>query len=266
MGNRLIDAVHAEAIRTGGGRSIVWLIGVPLAIATSVAVTLAVAIVSERFATIGANSADTATIQVTSVGTTNSVYWVITFAVTIGAIIATYAQATASRDTSMDIERFSSPDSVTPPIARWLYYGSIMAVVSAALVVVTMLVLPAAFPQVYGGVDLASASGARFVWTVPLYAFGACGFGIGIAALIRNPAGSVALLLGWMYVVETAISLAPNGYDMQGYMPFLNAVYATGQELAFTAPWSKTSGLAYFLAVSAAVFSVGLIRIRRGRH
>ncbi|GAB17537.1 hypothetical protein GOEFS_035_00690 [Gordonia effusa NBRC 100432] len=264
--SRLTEAIHAEAIRTGGSRSVVWLVGVPLAFATSITVTLAVAIVSERFATIGASSSDATTIQVTSVTTTNSAYWVITFAVTVGAVVATYAQASAARGAAKDVEHFAFVNSATMPMARWVYYGVVMAAISALLVVTTMMLLPTMFPQVYGGVDLASADGWRFVWTVPVYAFGACGFGVGIAAVVGNPAGSVALLLGWMYVIETAIALAPNGYQMQGYMPFLNAVYATGQELAFTAPWSKTSGLVYFLGVSAATFGVGLVRIRRRRR
>ncbi|NMO00746.1 ABC transporter permease [Gordonia sp. TBRC 11910] len=259
-------AVVAESIRTGGRRGVVWTIGVPAAVLSGLLITMAVAIVAEQFAAIGAASANPASIQVTSATTPNAVYWIITFTVTIGAITAAYAQASAMREPADDLERFSYVRSWTAPIARWLYYGTVTAVVSSALVVCTLLTLPRAFPLVYGGVELMSDAGLRFVWAVPLYGFGACGFGIGLAAVIANPAGAIALLLGWMYVVETAITLVPNGYQLQSYLPFLNGVYGTGQELALQTPWSRNSALAFFVAVSALVFAVGLLRLSRRRR
>lgn len=169
------------------------------------------------------------------------------------------------RGPTADLERFSFPTSWTMPFARWIYYGSITASASAVLVVITLLALPYFFPLVYDGVDLTSDAGIRLVWAVPLYGFGACGFGVGLAGVIGSPAGSIAVLLGCMYVVETAITLVPKGYELQSYLPFLNGVYGTGQELAFTAPWSRNGALAYFTVAAVLVFVLGLIRLRRRR-
>lgn len=260
----IATGVRAEAVRTGGRRSTVWLVGIPLAVISGLLITIAVAVVAERFAAIGA-AADPTAIRVTSVATTNAVYWIITLTVTVGAVVATAAQASAMREPIADLERFSFPTVATMPIARWLYYGAITATASGLLVTGALLLLPRAFPLVYGGVELTSDAGLRFIWAVPAYGFGACGFGVGIAALIGNSAGAIGVLLGWMYVVETAISLAPHGYAMQAYMPFLNGVYSTGQELAFSAPWSGNGALVYFLALAVVVFGIGLARESRRR-
>ena len=81
---------RAELTRVGGARSLLLYGLVPGAVLLPLAITLGVATVAERFASISSS------IQVTSVTTTNSVYWVITFTVMIWAVVAAYAQATAN--------------------------------------------------------------------------------------------------------------------------------------------------------------------------
>ncbi len=250
-------AVRAEPVRVGGARSVLLVGAVPGTVLLPLLVTFGVAVVAERFASIPGS------IRVTSVATTNSVYWVITFTVTGWAVIAAYAQAGAGRGALADLDRLLYPRSWIGPVARWIGYGAAAAACSALLVVAVMLLLPALFPQVYGGVAVASAAGLRFVVTVPIYAFFATGLGIGVAALVGHPAGAVVVLLGWAYVIEDAISLLPDGYTLQTYMPVLNGIYGTGQELAFAPPWGPTGALAYCGAVAAVVFGAGCLALHR---
>ena len=243
-------AVRAEIVRVGGPRSPLLYAALPGAIMLPLLVTFAVATVAERFAVLSDD------IRVTSVGTENSVYWVITFTVMVWAVIAATAQASATGGPASEVARFLFPRTWTGVGARWLVYGCFAAATSLLLVTVVMLVLPAAFPAVYSGVDIASPAGVRFVLGVPLYAFAACGAGVALGALIGHPVVTAAALFGWVFVVENAIALVPDGYTLQGYMPFLNGQFGTGQQLAFTPPWGPTGALAYLFAVTVGLFAL----------
>ncbi|MGW0036898.1 ABC transporter permease [Gordonia sp. NPDC003376] len=250
--HQLWRAVDAEFIRSGGRRGAFVLAAVPGAIVLPLAVTLVVALVSERFASLSG------TISVTAVATTNSVFWVIEFTAMVWALIAAVAEATNSRGDQRDRHRYLFPRTWTGPLARWLTHGACAAVTSAALVVAIMLILPAGFPRVYGGVDLWTADGARLVVAVPLDAFLACGIGVGVGALIAHPAVAATVVLGWTYVIENAVALIPHGgYTAQRFMPFLNGQFATGQDLAFTPPWGTNGAMLYYAAITIGVFVAG---------
>ncbi|MGB3603163.1 MAG: ABC transporter permease [Gordonia sp. (in: high G+C Gram-positive bacteria)] len=255
----LTRALRAELVRFGGNRGPLVFAAIPIAIVMPLVVTFAIAAVAERFATMSS------TIQVTSVQTSNSVYWVLIFGAMVWALIAATAQAGAARGAAGDLERYLFPRIWTVPAARWMAYGSLSAVSSFLLVTVVLLVLPTAFPTVYGAVSIGSPEGLRFLLTVPLYAFAACGIGVGVGAIIGQPVVTAAVLLGWAFVVENSIALVPKGYTLQGYMPFLNGQFGTGQELAFTPPWGLNGALFYTTIVALALFVLGccLLRWRR---
>ncbi|NLG46581.1 ABC transporter permease [Gordonia sp. (in: high G+C Gram-positive bacteria)] len=256
---QLLRAVRAEGVRLGGRRGPLAFAALPGAVLAPLIVTFVIAAVAERFATMSAS------IQVTSVQTSNAVYWVLTFTVITWALIAATAQASIARGSAGDLERYLFPRSWTAPAARWLLCGTSSAAMGLVLVIVVMTVLPAAFPAVYGGVDIGSPEGLRFLATVPVYAFVTCGIGVGLGALIGHPVVTAVVLLGWAFVVENSIALAPNGYTMQGYMPFLNGQFGTGQDLAFTPPWGMNGALAYSAGVAVVLFAAGCAVLARRR-
>ncbi|ALG85108.1 hypothetical protein [Gordonia phthalatica] len=258
---QLTRAVRAEFVRVGGRRGPLLIAALPAAVVAPLLVTFGIAAVAERFATMSASG-----IQVTSVQTTNSVYWVLTFTVIVWAIIAATAQASSVRGPASDLERILFPRAWTTPVARWLFFGLSSAAVALALAVLVMLVLPTAFPTVYGGVDLTSADGLRFLVTVPIYAFSACGIGVGLGAIVGHPVVTAVILLGWTFVIENSIALAPKGYTLQGYMPFLNGQFGTGQELAFTPPWGPNGALIYAVAIGVGLVVIGSGAIARRRR
>lgn len=244
-------ATAAEPTRVGGARSMLWFGLIPGAVLLPLAITFGIATVAERFASISGS------IEVTSVTTTNSVYWVITFTVMVWAVVAAFAQTTAERGAPGELARHLYPRRWTGAVARWAAYGFGAAMCSGGLVALVMTTLPVFYPKVYSGVEIASAEGVRFLLAVPAFAVLAVGIGIGLAGVVAHPAGSVVALLGWTYVVENAISLVPNGYTLQSYMPFLNGTFGTGQELAFVPPWGPTGGLVFCGVVAISVFVLG---------
>ncbi|MEZ5210470.1 ABC transporter permease [Gordonia sp. (in: high G+C Gram-positive bacteria)] len=248
--------VRAEAIRTGGRRSFLVYGALPAGVVLPLVITFGIAAVAERIAHLNSDE-----ISVNAVSSSNSVYWIITFTVVVGALTAAYAQATSMRAVARDVDRHLYPRAWTSAASRWIFYGLLTAAASAILVAVVMSVLPAAFPDVYSEVSLFSSAGVRFVITVPVYAFFACGLGAGLAALIGHPAGTLAALLFWVFVMEDAIIFVPDGAKIQTYMPFLNGTWGTGQDLAISPPWGTDGALVYFAAVSTALFVVGALAV-----
>ncbi|WP_225728413.1 MULTISPECIES: ABC transporter permease [unclassified Nocardia] len=239
--------VAAEWTRTAG-RSFLWTVAVPLTFALPLVITFVIAAVAERLANLPGQK------FVAAVATTNSVYWVITLSVSVMMVATAYAHATQWRGQTSDLNAFLFPRSWTVALARWIYYGTIAAISTAVLLTVVMVTLPHQFPRIYGAVDITDSAGIRFLWTVPSYAFVACGVGVAVGSLIRTPSAAVAVLLFWVYVAENSINLLPHGYTLQAYAPFLNAVAATGQEVAFIPRFGRNGSLLYFVLVTAALF------------
>ncbi|MFJ1458081.1 ABC transporter permease [Nocardia sp. N2S4-5] len=239
--------IAAEWTRTTG-RSFLWTAAVPLTFVLPLVVTFGIAAVAERLASLPGQS------YVATVSTTNSVYWVITLSVSVMMVTAAYAHATQWRGQTSDLNAFLFARSWTVALARWIYYGAITAISTVVLLVVVMVTLPHLFPQIYGAVDITDSAGIRFLWTVPSYAFAACGVGVAAGSLIRTPSAAVAVLLFWVYVAENSLNLLPHGYTLQAYAPFLNAVAATGQEVAFLPRFGRTGSLLYFVLVAVALF------------
>ncbi|WP_194834381.1 ABC transporter permease [Nocardia sp. XZ_19_369] len=242
-------AIAAEWTRTAG-RSFLWAVAVPLTFLLPLGVTFAIAAVAERLASLPGQS------YLATVSTTNSVYWVITMSVAVMMVTTAYAHATQWRGQTSDLNAFLFPRSWTAATARWIYYGAITAISTLLLLIAVMVTLPHLFPQIYGDVDITDSAGIRFLWTVPCYAFAACGVGVAVGSLIRTPSAAVAVLLFWVYVGENSINLLPRGSAIQAYAPFLNAVAATGQEVAFLPRFGRNGSLLYFILVAVSLFII----------
>lgn len=239
--------IAAEWTRTTG-RSFLWMVAVPLTFLLPLIVTFTIAAVAERLASLPGQS------YLATVSTTNSVYWVITLSVSVMMVTTAYAHAAQWRGQTSDLNAFLFPRFWTVALARWFYYGTITAMSTVVLLVVVMVTLPAQFPQIYGAVDITDSAGIRFLWTVPIYGFAACGVGVAVGSLIRTPSAAVAVLLFWVYVAENSINMLPHGYTLQAYAPFLNAVAATGQEVAFVPRFGRNGSLLYFALFAVVLF------------
>ncbi len=253
----LARSVRAEAVRLGGARGLLLRVVVPLGLLLPAVITLAVAAVAERMNSTGG------LLHVRQVETTNAIYWLVYLGVTVLAVAAAYAQATAGRGPAAEVARHAAPRPLTGMLARWILLGAIAAAGMALTAFLLLVALPALFPNVYGQVDVASAAGARFVWALPLYAALAVGLGVGVGALVPRPAAAVAALTLWSLLIENAVMLLPRGGDLIGWMPFLNGIYAAGQDIALAPAWGRDGALGYVAGVTVVVIALGWARLRR---
>ncbi|WP_328825336.1 hypothetical protein [Tomitella gaofuii] len=255
----LARSVRAEGVRLGGGRGLLLRVALPLGLGLPVVVTLAVAVVAEKLH--GADSL----LQVRQVPTSNSVYWLVYLGVTVFAVVAAYAQGTAVRGPAAEVARHGAPRPFTGMLGRWILIGVVSAFGMVLCAFLLMVALPALFPGVYGQVDAASADGVRLLWALPVYAFLAAGIGVAVGALVPWPAAAVAVLTLWALFIENAAVMLPRGGDLIGWMPFLNGVYASGQDIALSPSWGRDGALAYVALVTAALLAAGWARLRRER-
>lgn len=251
-------SVRAEHIRTGG-RSRLWTVLVPAAVALPMLISFGIAGVAESFARIPGQ------ISVLQVSTSNAGYWVITIAIVVTAVAAADGQASESRYRAREYVRLAFSRSWPVLAGRWIFYGAVGMVAGAGTLAAVLVALPAVSPHVYGAVSATDAVAIRLLWTVAILAFFAAGAGIGIGALVPSPLGAAGLILLWAYAVESAAGYLPSGAHFQRFMPLLNAVYATGQDAVLVPPWNQNTALIYVCSLSTAIFLIATIE-RTLRH
>ncbi|CKI29202.1 ABC transporter permease [Mycolicibacterium smegmatis] len=256
MNGVLTRSLRAEMVRTGG-RGPLWLVLLPAAALIPVAITILIACVAERFARIPGQQ------YVQQVPTTNAAYWVINVTVVLVAVAAAYGQASESRLRATEYVWLALPRRPSVLAGKWVFYGLLGAVLSLVLVALVLTALPRVAPLVYGQVLVIDPVGLRLMWTVPVYAFFAAGLGVGVGVAVRTPAAAVGLLLFWVYVVEIAVGYLPSGYSLQRFMPFLNGIYATGQDIVLEPPWGRDAALVYVCGVFGLVLLCSM-GFRRG--
>lgn len=245
-------SLRAERIRTAG-RSRLWTVLVPAAVVVPIGITLGIAAVAESFARIPGQ------LTVLQVSTSNVGYWVITITVILIAVAAADGQSCENRHRTAEYVRLAIPRQSSVLSGRWLFYGTLGAVVAAATLAVVLVVLPVAAPQVYGTVSATDGVAVRMLCTVPVLAFFAAGAGVGVGALIRSPLGAAGAILLWAYVIESAAGYLPSGAHLQRFMPLLNGVYATGQDTVLAPPWGQNTALLFVCALFTAIFLVAAI-------
>jgi ABC-2 type transport system permease protein len=255
----VLRSVRAESIRAGG-RGPLWIVLVPAACVVPAVITFTIAVVAEYFARIPGQT------YVQQVGTSNAAYWVVTVTVVMAATAAAYGRSSESHWGAGAFVRAALPRVWVADAGKWLFYGLLGALTAALMVAVVLIVLPTVSPLVYGEVSIADPVGRRLLVTVPILGFFAAGFGIGVGALARSPAVAVGAVLLWVYVVEIAVGYVPGGLSAQRFMPFLNGVYGTGQDIILAPPWGPDAGLAYACLAFTIMFAGGLCaaRLRRG--
>ena len=249
-------AVRSEWVRIGGARGPLLRASLPLGVLLPIVVSLVVGAVAESL------SGGGGLLQTRAVSTTNSIYWVVYLGVAVHTVVAAYVGATAHRGSVGELTGHLLPRRAADLLGRWIVTGLVGAIGSFLAVVVLLVALPLAYPTIYGPVSIGSAEGLRFLWAVPAYCLAAAGIGIGVGALVRVPAAAVSVVALWSLFAESALIYVPHGGSLIRWMPFLNGVYGTGQEIALGPPWGVDGGLAYVLAVAVAAMTAGALASR----
>ena len=86
---------------------------------------------------------------------------------------------------------------------------------------------------------------------------------VAVGALLRQSAGTIAIILLFPLLVENLVGIIPRvGHDIQKWMPFRNASNFLGQRSApdTLGPWAS---LLYFTVVVAVIFGFALFMVQR---
>lgn len=146
-------------------------------------------------------------------------------------------------------------------LGRWLFYGSLGAVLSAVTALLVLMALPADVrTRLRAGVGAGRPrtpialddSGLRVLYR---------GAGVGIGAALKAPASGDRTVFFWAYAVGGAVAYLPSAASLQRFMPLINAICKAGQETALDPPWGKNvTALAYVGALCVAAFECGGVR------
>lgn len=247
----VVRSFHAERVRTAGC-SRLRVVFVPAAIAVPLGISVFIAVVAERFARIPGQ------VGILQVATSNAGYWVVSITVMVVAAAAADGVAAEYRYRTGEYMTLAIPARWAGLLGRWLFYGSLGAVLSAVTALLVLMALPAVSELVYGPVSVLDGHGRRLLWTIAVYAFFAAGSGVGIGAALKAPTAAIGVVFFWAYAVEGAVAYLPSAASLQRFMPLINAIYATGQETALDPPWGKNVALAYVGALCVAAFGAAV--------
>ena len=165
----------------------------------------------------------------------------------------------------------ASPKRWPVPVAKFLVYGLIAAVIALVSMAGSMMVYKWTLgTKIDDAAMLTNVGlGADSAWTMigrgVLYAVLAVAVAIGVGYLVRHTAGGISLILLWVLVIEqTLVQLLPKVRDyLPPYMPFKNMENATLMMDTPDAPWGQVGSIAYFAGIAAVIFIAGVVALQK---
>lgn len=153
---------------------------------------------------------------------------------------------------------------VTP--SRWpaLVAKTVLFVALSMVVVVVAVVVSLLVGGALSGNDSwtpFSGDGLTYLWRFPVYAGVGTLAVMGLAYIMRNAAGTISLFLVWVLALEGMVSLIPRvGTDIAAWMPFANGDFWTqGESMRGHITWGEWPAFAWYVAVCAVLWAVGLV-------
>lgn len=151
------------------------------------------------------------------------------------------------------------------PVAKAIVVTGVAAVAATvACVLAVPTAMAVADPASQANIGLVAA-GPTIAATIVLVAAGTL-LALGMGAILRSTAGTVALLVVWPTMAEAVLARLPGPAGwLAAYLPFANAGWAvTGrQPFGLTMPWGRGAALVWFVTVCMTVFLLGVAASRR---
>ena len=166
----------------------------------------------------------------------------------------------------------ATPTRLPVPFAKVLVYGVLAMVLTFISAVLSVWTNKFAASRIITNNDTlleVASFGADGLWTaigrLVLYALLSVVISTGVGYLLRSTAASIAALLLWKLVVESAVvPLVPKIRDwLPPYMPFNNIDMATMMMDTPDAPWGQVGSILYFAAFCVIFFIAGLIALKK---
>lgn len=149
---------------------------------------------------------------------------------------------------------------------RWvvLLAKTAVVVVVCAVVHLVALVIGAVLYGLiaYGSAFASFRAGDTTLLTFPVAVGFAAVLGIATGAALRNGAGAIALLLGYLFVVDNVIGQIPQTHEAAAYLPFSNLQNLQGV-LFSGLPWGARVSFVYLLVVIGALWAGAVALVAR---
>ena len=179
---------------------------------------------------------------------------------------------TTEYSTGMIRSTFAAVPGRLPALGAKALIVALIAAVTAAVAVGLSWVATLGFQSKLGiHLDPADADTQRILLGVPLYLATIALFGFAIGTLMRRTAGALAVVLGWLLVVEPLIGAIPVTF-LEKISPFLpgtggSRLLMTSEQLAADLPnrvdLSAWQGYGVLVAWTAVLLAIGAVLLRR---
>ncbi len=234
----IVRAMRAELIKIATVRATKWLlIG---SSAAALAITVIVALVIRN---IGENVEDLGAVALAPLSGFSGLPGIgITFAAVIGVLSVT----TEIRYNTLRATFLAVPNRWVALLAKTAVVAVVCAVAYAAVMVVAVLLFGVIVEGAPGEV-LSSGVGSFLAFPVGT-AFAAV-LGVAVGCALRNGAGAITLLLGYLFVVDNVITSIPQTRAAGPYLPLSNLQNFMGVLFDETFPWGPGVSFVYLVVV-----------------
>ncbi|HJD69211.1 MAG TPA: ABC transporter permease, partial [Corynebacterium kroppenstedtii] len=181
------------------------------------------------------------------------------FGVMVIIIMATLLVTTEYRFKTINETIMMTPKRPIIAISKTIVYGVVAVVLSFFSTIISVPI----FKWLAGGygseMKVFSGSSGRVYVTSAVEALLVVVMAIGVAFLIRQTAGAIAIMLLWKLVLEDLITLIPKvGNHIKGYRPFANLSAWVSDAKLDGAPWGSTGSVIYFAVWALVLFAIGV--------
>ena len=181
------------------------------------------------------------------------------FGVMVIIIMATLLVTTEYRFKTINETIMMTPKRPIIALSKTIVYG-LVAVVLSFFSTITSVLLFKWLAGDYGSeMKVFSGSSARVYVSTAVEALLVVVMSVGVAFLVRQTAGAIAIMLLWKLVLEDLITLIPKvGKNIKGYRPFTNLSAWVSDAKLDGAPWGTTGSIIYFAVWALVLFAIGV--------
>ncbi len=160
----------------------------------------------------------------------------------------------------------TTPRRWTVALAKLLLYAAFAAALTFVVVVVGFFLAkwlaPASASEMFR--PFRDAAAQEIMWVYPAAAAMLVMISQGVALLLRQTAGAVALMLIWFMGLEAVFTLIPRlGHRIGSYLPFENLRSFVTDHPLEGVPWDTHGAGAYFLLWAAVAWVLGVVVLQR---
>lgn len=269
----MLNAINAEWIKLRSTKSLWWTTA--LILFFSIGLALLVGFTSGSALSSNETDVEMKLTYMGTLGPEAAISGYTAFGLMIVLIQAVLMVTSEYGTNTQKVSLIATPQRWQLPLAKFLVYGVIAAVVAFISAVLSVWAMDLTFSSRVDDQMLLDAVGfsADHVWDfigrTVLYAVLCVMVAIGTGYLIRHTAGAIAALLLWKLVIETAVvNLVPKLRDfLPPWMPFSNMDHYVARRDLPDVPWQdslgQTGSMLYFALWCVVIFVAGIAVMKK---